>query len=112
MTLEVCTRRFVALLKLLCKLRETPKQSLSNPRSAICLGKHLAKYNLDVWKQAGPYVQAVLADVMERFSQDDLHILRPIVLTVWRELLRSDMESTSFSADKLTINSSALPVFV
>ncbi len=73
--------------------------------------KHLAKYHLDVWKQAGPYVQAVLADVMERFSQDDLHILRPIVLTVWRELLRSDMESTSFSADKLTINSRALPVF-
>src|SRR5260370_5113336 len=26
--------------------------------------KHLAKYNLDVWKQAGPYMQAVLADVV------------------------------------------------
>jgi ppGpp synthetase/RelA/SpoT-type nucleotidyltranferase len=73
--------------------------------------KHLAKYHLDVWNQAGPYVQAVLADVMERFSQDDLHMLRPIVLTVWRELLKSDMESTSFSADTLTINNRALPVF-
>ena len=41
MTLEVCTRRFAALLKLLCKLQETSKQSLSNPRSAISLGKHL-----------------------------------------------------------------------
>src|SRR5260221_8909296 len=73
--------------------------------------KHLAKYNLDVWKQAGPYVQAVLADVMESFSQDDLHMLRPIVLTVWRELLRSEMDSASFSADTLTINSRALPVY-
>jgi hypothetical protein len=56
-------------------------------------------------------VQEVLAEVMERFSQDDLYILRPIVLTVWRELLRSEMESTSFSADTLTINSRALPVY-
>jgi len=73
--------------------------------------KHLAKYHLDVWNQAGPYVQGVLADVMERFSQDDLHMLRPIVLMVWHELLRSDMESTSFSVDTLTIKSQALPVF-
>ena len=73
--------------------------------------KHLAKYDLDVWKQAGPYVQAVLADVMERFSQDDLHMLRPIVLTVWHELLRSEMDSASFSADIVTISSRALPVY-
>src|SRR6266581_2909357 len=73
--------------------------------------KRLAKYHLDVWKKAGPYVQRVLADVLERFSQDDLRMLRPNVLTVWRELLGSEMESTSFSADALTITSSALPVF-
>lgn len=73
--------------------------------------KHLAKYELNIWNQAGPSVQAVLADVMERFSQDDLRILRPIVLTVWRELLGSEMESTSFSADVLTITSGALPVY-
>ena len=73
--------------------------------------KHLAKYHLNIWNQAGPYMQAVLANVMEKFSQDDLHMLQPIVLTVWRELLKPDMESTSFSADTLTINSRALPVF-
>ena len=73
--------------------------------------KQLAKYHLDVWKQAGPYVQAMLADVIESFSQDDLHLLRPIVLAVWHELLRSEMEGTSFSADMLTITSRALPVF-
>src|SRR6202011_846071 len=73
--------------------------------------KRLAMYNLNIWNQAGPYVQAVLADVIERFSQDELHILRPIVLTVWHELLRPDMESTSFSADTLTSTNRALPVF-
>jgi len=73
--------------------------------------KQLAKYHLDVWNQAGPYVQGVLANVIERFSQDDLFILRPIVLTVWRELLRSEMDSTSFSADMVTITSGALSVF-
>jgi ppGpp synthetase/RelA/SpoT-type nucleotidyltranferase len=73
--------------------------------------KQLAKYHLDVWNQAGPYVQSVLADVIERFSQNELHLLRPIVLTVWRELLRSEMDSTSFSADRVTITSGALFVF-
>src|SRR5260370_34633642 len=73
--------------------------------------KHLAKYDLDVWNRAGPYVQTVLADEIERFSQDDLHMLRPIVLTIWHELLKSDVDSTSFSADMVTINSNALPVY-
>ncbi len=73
--------------------------------------KHLAKYNLDIWNQAGSYVQDVLAGVIERFSQDDLHMLRPIVLTVWQELLRSEMDSASFSVDTLKINARALPVY-
>jgi Region found in RelA / SpoT proteins len=73
--------------------------------------KHLAKYELDIWEQAGPYIQAVLASVIERFSQGDLPILRPIVLTVWHELLGLEMESTSFSADMVTIRFDALPVF-
>src|SRR5260370_25184917 len=47
--------------------------------------KQLAKYELDIWEQAGPYMQAVLTSVIESFSQDDSHMLRPIVLTVWRE---------------------------
>ncbi len=72
---------------------------------------HLAKYELNIWEQAGPYVQGVLADVIGRFSQDDLPMLRPIVLTVWRELLGSEMDSASFSADALKINIRALPVF-
>src|SRR6266567_1829699 len=73
--------------------------------------KQLAKYHLDIWKQARLYVQRVLADVIERFSQDNLHMLWPIVLTVWHELLRPEMDSTSFSADMVTITSGALPVF-
>lgn len=73
--------------------------------------KQLAKYHLDIWKQAGPYVQAVLADVIEKFSQDELQVLRPIILAVWRELLKSEMDSASISADVVTITSGALPVF-
>jgi ppGpp synthetase/RelA/SpoT-type nucleotidyltranferase len=73
--------------------------------------KQLAKYYLDVWNQVGTYVQVVLADVIEKFSQDELHLLRPIILTVWHELLRSEMDSASFSADRVTITNGALPVF-
>lgn len=73
--------------------------------------RQLAKYDLNVWNQAGPYVQYVLADVIESFSQDDLHVLRSIVLAVWHELLKPEMESTSFSSDMVTINSNTLPVY-
>ena len=72
--------------------------------------KHLAEYHLNVWDQTGPYVQMVLADMIKQFSQDELHILRPIVLTIWRELLKPEMESTSFSADKVTFYTRAMPM--
>jgi len=73
--------------------------------------KNLARYHLDIWNRVGPRVQAMLADVIETFSQDDLHLLRPIALSVWRELLKPEMESTSLSADMVTITSCALVVF-
>jgi|SRR6266487_698561 len=73
--------------------------------------RHIANYDLDVWKRVGPSVQRVVADMIEGFSQDDFHLLRQIVLTVWHELLRSEMDSTSTSADLVTISTSALPVF-
>lgn len=73
--------------------------------------KQLAKYHLDVWNQTGPYVQVVLADVIGKFSPDELQVLRPIILTVWRELLGSEMDSATVSADRVTITSGALPVF-
>ena len=71
--------------------------------------KRLASYDLHVWKQAGPYVQGVLADTLEKFSNEELASLRPIILTIWRELLGSDMEGSTFSADKVTISMGAVP---
>lgn len=71
--------------------------------------KRLANYNLHVWKQAGPYVQGVLADTLEKFSKEELAALRPIILTIWRELLGSDMEGSKFSADKVTMSTGAVP---
>jgi hypothetical protein len=53
----------------------------------------------------------VLAGVIEKFSEDELHGLRPIILTVWRELLKSEKDSASFSSDSVTINRDTLPVF-
>ena len=73
--------------------------------------KHLAEYHLKIWNQAGPYVQKVLADIITQFSRNELHILRPIVLTVWRELLKPEMDSASFSADTVTFYTRALPVY-
>jgi ppGpp synthetase/RelA/SpoT-type nucleotidyltranferase len=72
---------------------------------------HLAKYNLDVWKQVGPGVQLALADILEKFNASEAKAFRSISVTAWEQMLRPDMDTSSFKADKVTISSGALPVF-
>jgi hypothetical protein len=72
--------------------------------------ERLARYDLLVWRKAGPYVQTVLATELERVLEPDRPLLRPILLAAWRELLKADMEGTSFSPDAVTITKAAVPV--
>jgi hypothetical protein len=68
----------------------------------------LASYNLHVWKQAGPYVQVVLADALSKFSMEEIEEVRQIATTVWSALLSTEIDGTTWSADAVTISQGAI----
>lgn len=74
--------------------------------------KHLAHYDLAVWRQVGPQVQMALAEIVERLEAERRVPLRALLIVVWSELLSSDLSGTSWSADSVTLSRGALPTSV
>jgi ppGpp synthetase/RelA/SpoT-type nucleotidyltranferase len=93
---------FVALYK-----SETSKEIHQKILSAI---EKLASYNLQTWKQVGPSIQLYLGDVLAKMTDAEIDEIRPLAITIWRCLLRSEMEGTSWSGDTVTISTSVIPV--
>jgi ppGpp synthetase/RelA/SpoT-type nucleotidyltranferase len=71
--------------------------------------ERLASYNLHVWRQAGPYVQVVLAETLAKLSKEQILEIRPIAITIWCALLGSEVDGTSWAADSFTISKAAIP---
>jgi ppGpp synthetase/RelA/SpoT-type nucleotidyltranferase len=69
----------------------------------------LASYNLHVWRQAGPYVQMVLAETLAKLSKEEILEIRSIGITVWSECLRSELDGTTWAADSVTISKGPIP---
>jgi hypothetical protein len=78
-------------------------------KSILQAVKRLAEYDLHVWNKAGPYVQLVLAEIMQDLPRADFGALRQLLITAWRELLGADMEGTIFSPDQVNISIGAVP---
>jgi ppGpp synthetase/RelA/SpoT-type nucleotidyltranferase len=70
--------------------------------------KTLAEHNLQVWEKVGCHAQSVLADALERLTPEDRVSLRPVILTVWREMLGSVVTGTSFSGHSFSIRTGAI----
>jgi hypothetical protein len=71
--------------------------------------EELARYDLDVWRQAGPAVQLALVSVIDRLAGEERNALWPLLHTVWRECLNTELRGISWSADSFTISSGAVP---
>jgi ppGpp synthetase/RelA/SpoT-type nucleotidyltranferase len=69
----------------------------------------LASFNISVWKQVGPGVQLYLSDVLSGMTDAEIEQIRPLALTVWRCLLGSELDGTTWAADSVTIGKGALP---
>jgi ppGpp synthetase/RelA/SpoT-type nucleotidyltranferase len=93
----------------LCEIyRDEPDPSVR--KNILDSVKRLAHYDLDVWRQVGPGVQVALAGIIERMQADDRNALRPILITVWSEVLDSGITVTTWKADSIQLRSGALPV--
>lgn len=78
-------------------------------KKIIDVVQKLASYNFDAWRQVGPYVQAVLAELLAKRSDEEILAIRPIAITVWNELLGTELDSATWAADSVTITKGAIP---
>jgi ppGpp synthetase/RelA/SpoT-type nucleotidyltranferase len=73
-------------------------------RHLLSIAEHLAEQNLDAWKQVGPMVQAVLVQKVRALSGSDRDQLRPVLLTVLGEALKTELEGVSSTHNSMTLH--------
>jgi hypothetical protein len=95
---------FLALARLY--QRETDDRQREAILKAV---RELARYNLQIWQQAGPAVQFMLTALIERLDAAERTAFRPLLLVAWEEFLNSELRGTSFTADAFTISAGAVP---
>lgn len=79
---------------LLCELyRDATSEDQKN--HVLQCAEHLATNELDVWRQAGPIVQHVLAERILQMDLDRARAIRPVLLKVLGELLNPEVTGTS-----------------
>ena len=66
--------------------------------------KALSEHNMIVWKEAGPYIQSLLTQQLESFSDEHLDELRPVVIEVCKETLSPQIEGTSSTYAAITFH--------
>jgi ppGpp synthetase/RelA/SpoT-type nucleotidyltranferase len=71
--------------------------------------EELARYDLNVWKKAGPAIQLALVNSIDGFTPAERASLWPLLHIIWRECLGSELRGTTFSADSATISTGAVP---
>lgn len=74
------------------------------------VGRRLSQHDLDVWKQAGPYVQTVLVQKIGAMDRSNIGALRPLLLEVLGEAVKSEVHGTSNTYKTITLSrGSAVP---
>jgi ppGpp synthetase/RelA/SpoT-type nucleotidyltranferase len=72
------------------------------------LAEHLAQHNLDAWKQAGPIVQTILIQKIRDLPQGDIDRLRPVLLCVLGEALKTEVQGMSSTYNSMTLHSGSV----
>lgn len=81
-------------LDLLCEFyRDATSEDQKN--HVLQCAEHLATNELDVWKQAGPIVQHLLAERIQQMDLDQAGPIRPVLLRILGELLNPEVKGTS-----------------
>jgi ppGpp synthetase/RelA/SpoT-type nucleotidyltranferase len=71
--------------------------------------EELARYDLNVWKKAGPAIQLALVNAIDGFTPAERASFWPLLHIIWRECLGSELRGTTFSAASATISTGAVP---
>lgn len=91
----------------LCKLYGwTVDQDERKP--LIELGKSLAKNNLKIWRENGPFVQSVLVDRIKTLDEDECRTLWILLTAMLGEILGTEVRGTTNSSNTVTIHQGAV----
>jgi hypothetical protein len=69
----------------------------------------LARYEIDVWTQIGPGVQAMLIDAMSALAPEERVRDRDLVIAVCQAILSPEMEGAVWNANSVTLRTGAIP---
>jgi ppGpp synthetase/RelA/SpoT-type nucleotidyltranferase len=83
-------------------------QSDGERKHLLQLTEHLAQHNLDAWKQAGPIVQTILIQKIRGIPRGDIDLLRPVLLCVLGEALKTEMQGMSSTYNSMTLFSGSV----
>jgi ppGpp synthetase/RelA/SpoT-type nucleotidyltranferase len=98
----------VGTLQLLIDIyRDEPDEDIR--RQIVNAVKALSEYIIDVYRQVGPGLQIALVDHLASLTEADIDRFRPISLTVWHEVLQSDITGVRFTADTMSVSTGAVP---
>ncbi|MGO9995821.1 MAG: hypothetical protein ACLPTF_25370 [Steroidobacteraceae bacterium] len=67
----------------------------------------LSKHQLDIWKEAGPVVQLRLVDHVQRMDPQAIGPVRPVVMRVFGEVLKSELTGSSATYNAVTLHRGA-----
>jgi ppGpp synthetase/RelA/SpoT-type nucleotidyltranferase len=87
----------------ICELFPGAKSDEERKRLLLS-AENLSKNNLDIWKQAGPLVQHLLVERIRRHNNEELALIKPVVLKVFGQVLQPEVEGTSSTYNMLTIH--------
>ncbi len=84
--------------------------SAAERKHLLAAAQRLAQHDLDVWKQAGPYVQTVLVQRISRLDRSQWPAIRPVLTEVLGEALKSEVHGASSTYRTVTLSrGSAMP---
>jgi ppGpp synthetase/RelA/SpoT-type nucleotidyltranferase len=85
-------------------------QSEEERKRLLVVAQRLSQHNLDVWKQAGPYAQTVLVQKVRKTDRSNIDPLRPLLLEILGEALKSEVHGVSGTYKSVTLTQgSAIP---
>jgi len=82
-------------------------QSNEERKRLLGLAHGLARHDLDIWKQAGPYVQTVLVQNIRKLDLANVQPIRPILFEVLDEALKTKVQGTSSTYKSITLHRGA-----
>lgn len=77
-------------------------------KSLLQLGEALAKYQLDVWRQRGPIVQAILTERIKALNDDERGGLAPLLTAILAEILGAEIHGITSSSSAVTLHRGAV----